>query len=71
MPKTIFYDLSKGGYRKMVEYPYDIECRIGELIDFTQHFHYDDDMYEVVQVIHLPKESSKIIELKLRIRTPD
>lgn len=71
IPKTIIFDLTSGGYRKLIEYPYVIDCRVGELIDFTKHTQYDDDLYKVLQVIHLPNESSKIVEVKITKRVPE
>jgi hypothetical protein len=66
MITTIFVDVTRGTYNIIKEYPYNIQCNVGEYVDFDNFNPYADDyFFEIVNVIHLPNEAKKFVEVKI------
>jgi hypothetical protein len=65
MIKTTFVDVTKGDYEVIKEYPYNITCSVGEYVDFDNYKPYADDIiFKIINIIHLPNEAKKIVEIK-------
>jgi hypothetical protein len=65
MIKTVFVDVSRGDYKIIKEYPYNIQCYVGEYVDFDNFNPYADDFFfKIINIIHLPNEGKKFVEVK-------
>lgn len=68
--KTVFIDITKGKYKFVGEFPFDVDCKVDEFVDLTEYNPFsDDDIFKVMNVIHLPNEQKKVVELKLTFTT--
>lgn len=66
MKKTVFIDVTGTKYDEIATYDYDITCNIGEHVDFTEYNPIaDQDIFLIQDIIYLPNESKKIIEVRL------
>lgn len=65
MITTEFLDLNDGN-RLIKRIPYEVSCQRGDYVDFDVYDrHSDYDIYIVKNIIFLPNEAKKIVELKL------
>ncbi len=65
MITTVFVDITGGKYVEIATFSYNIQGIKKDFLDFSSYNPFsDDDIFEVINIIHLPNEAKKIVEVR-------